>query len=150
MVLSVVLLAAAIGCGDGMPKRVPIAGTVTLNGKPLERGFVQVVPKSGPAATGEIGPGGKFRLTTINDNDGCILGTHEVAIIANESQGPNAMKWYAPKHYADASTSGLTLAVSEPKDNVTFELTSQSDEPEIERFENEGTMPPVGAEEAKK
>lgn len=128
------------GC-DGRPKRVPVSGRVLIDGQPLQRGFIQVIPSDARAANGEIGPDGSFHLTTFDPNDGCVLGTHKVAIIANESQGANAMKWYAPAKYADPLKSGLTLDVTEPRNDVEIKLTWDGGAPFVEKFEDEGAQP---------
>ncbi len=132
---------ACLGCGDGRPKRVPISGKVRIDGKPLERGFIQVVSATDRAATGEIGADGAFRLTTYEDNDGCVLGKHTVVVIANENQGPYALKWHAPKEYSNAATSDATLEVTGPRDDVVIDLSWKGGAPFVEKFENEGTAP---------
>ena len=60
------------GCGRGL-KLVKVSGKVMIDGKPLERGFVQVIPKDSRAASGEIGAGGKFTLTTFDNGDDCAV-----------------------------------------------------------------------------
>lgn len=141
-ILVALVVPPLIGCGDGLPERVSIAGKVLIDGQPLEQGFIQVIPSNERAASAEIGPGGSFRLTTYKQFDGCVLGTHKVAVIANESQGPTAMKWFAPKKYADAVTSGLTLEVTEARDDIEFELTWDGGSPFVETFADEGSQPP--------
>lgn len=139
VVVTVLLLA---GCGDGRAKRVPVSGRVLIDGQPLERGFIQVIPSNDRPASGELGPDGRFQLTTYDPDDGCVLGTHQVSIIANESQGPYAMKWFAPKEYADATTSGLTLEVKEGGDEVEINLSWNGGAPFVEKFADEGSQPP--------
>ncbi len=129
------------GCGDDSAARVPVSGKILIDGKPLTRGFVQVIPSDERSASAEIGPDGSFQLTTYTEQDGCVLGTHKVAVISNESQGPSAMKWFAPKKYADPATSGLTLQVDEARDDVEINLTWEGKAPFVETFGNEGTMP---------
>ncbi len=129
------------GCSEGRVQRVPVSGRVLIDGEPLTQGFIQVVPADERAASGEIGPDGRFQLTTYDKNDGCVVGTHKVSVIANESQGPNAMKWFAPKKYADTETSELTLEVSEPRDDVEILLSWDGGKPFVEQFAAEGAMP---------
>lgn len=143
---AVVCAVACLGCGDGRPKRVPIAGKVMIDGKPLERGFIQVVSADNRPATGEIGRDGSFRLTTFDDNDGCVLGNHKVTVIANENQGPYALKWHAPKEYSDVATSDVMLDVTGPREDVVIELSWKGGAPFVEKFENEGTPPPAVSE----
>lgn len=135
------MLLASAGCGDGLPERVKISGTVLIDGQPLERGFIQVIPEKDRTATAEIGAGGKFTLTTFEDQDGCVLGTHKVVIVSNESQGPYAMKWFAPKEYSDMVSTPLKLDVTGPKEDVVIELSWNGGAPFVEQFEKEGEMP---------
>lgn len=134
------LAAAAGGCGDGRPKRVPISGRVLIDGRPLEIGFVQVVPVGNRPARGDLGPGGCFTLTTFEDGDGCVLGNHPLIVIANESVGATVMQWHAPKKYTDLDTSGLTIQVDGPRDDVELHLTWKGNvppHPYQERLERE-------------
>ncbi|MFM7072533.1 MAG: hypothetical protein ACKO38_12155 [Planctomycetota bacterium] len=133
-----------VGCGDGLPRRVPIAGKVLIDGQPLARGFIQVVAENDRPASGEIGVDGSFRLTTYEDNDGCVLGKHKVVVIANENQGPYAMKWLAPKEYSNPATTDLVLDVTGSQDDVVIELTWKGGRPYVEEFENEGGSPGAG------
>ncbi|MBN2578298.1 MAG: hypothetical protein JXB10_04840 [Pirellulales bacterium] len=120
MALGYLLLA---GCGDGRPKRVPVSGQVLIDGRPLEVGFIRVVPQTGRTATGVLGPGGRFTLKTYEDNDGCLPGTHRLEVSGCKNIGETAVRWYAPKKYATTQTSGLTLEVGGPRDDVKIPLT---------------------------
>lgn len=134
------LLAAsmtAVGCSDGRPQRFPVSGQVLIDGEPLEKGFVQVIPANDRAASGKLGPGGRFQLTTFEPNDGCVAGTHKVAVIGNESVDAQSQKWHAPKSYMDAENSGLTVTVSEEVTELKIELTWDGGEPFVERFDAE-------------
>src|SRR6516225_12505250 len=61
-------LLALIGCGG--PKTVPVSGTATLHGKPLDRGIVFFNPDASKgnnarlACRGSIGGGGQYELYT--------------------------------------------------------------------------------------
>jgi len=76
------------GCGkhEGFTT-TPVQGTVTCNGTPLTGGtivFSPIVTKSanpGQPAASAIGPDGTFNLTTYQDGDGAIVGTHSVSIL---------------------------------------------------------------------
>ncbi len=124
------------GCHSG-PKIVPVSGIVLIDGKPLTYGFVQVVPEGYRAATGKIGADGRFTLTTTASNDGCIVGVHSLAVIANESLGPTKQKWHAPKLYASPTTSGLTATVNGPTNDLQINLTWNGKQPFIEEFGKE-------------
>ncbi|MGY8769196.1 MAG: hypothetical protein ACKVH8_12325 [Pirellulales bacterium] len=132
-------MAISVGCGgDKRTERVTISGKVMIDGKPLGYGFIQVVPDSDRAAQGVIQSDGSFQLTTYDTNDGCVLGNHKVAIIGSESQSATGTKWHAPMIYSSSRTSGLTLNVTEAKDNVVIELTWDGKKPFIQKYQNEG------------
>lgn len=127
------------GCGRGL-KLVKVSGKVMIDGKPLERGFVQVIPIDSRAASGEIGPDGTFTLTTFDNGDGCVLGNHTVTVLANESKGPTALHWFAPKKYSDPTTSGLTLDIQGATDKADINLSWEGGKPYTEKFEDEGAL----------
>ena len=57
------LLAATslvVGCGDGRPERVPVAGHVTIDGQPLERGNIRFHVKDHRPASAALGPAARF------------------------------------------------------------------------------------------
>lgn len=132
------------GCGRG-PKLVKVSGKVLIDGKPLERGFVQVIPKDSRAASGEIGPEGRYTLTTFENGDGCVLGTHTVTILANESKGATALHWYAPKKYSDPVSSGLTLDIQQATDAADINLSWEGGKPYTEKFDDEGSQLGTGS-----
>ncbi|MBN2578979.1 MAG: hypothetical protein JXB10_08305 [Pirellulales bacterium] len=126
----------ASGCSDGRPKRVPVSGRVLIDGKPLEVGFLQVLVKGNRSASAKLGPDGRFTLTTFDENDGCIMGTHRVAVIAGKSLNDTEFKWFAPPKYANAKTSGLQIEVSGPCDDIELRLSWQGsghDKPFVEK-----------------
>ena len=77
----IAMLIACHGCSPkgGMPT-APVSGTVTYQGNPVTSGTVMFVPQTGKAATGNIGPDGHYTLTTYDEGDGAVLGTHRVEI----------------------------------------------------------------------
>jgi hypothetical protein len=115
---------ALAGCGDGRPDRVPVAGTVLIDGAPLTRGYVKFVPPNGRPSVGTIGEDGKFALTCFDGADGAIPGTHRVQVSANRIISANKIEWYAPPKYADFRTSEIEIEVVEPIANLKIELTS--------------------------
>jgi len=121
------------GCGDGRPRRVPVSGQVLIDGKPLTRGFIRLVPEGARPAAGQIGPDGRFTLKTFEPGDGAVTGRHEVSVTAVESLSDTVQRWYTPKKYADPSTSGLTVTINEPTDSLLIELTWDGGKPFIEK-----------------
>ena len=132
-ILLTLLLTCIVGCGDGLPKRVPVSGRVLIDGKPLERGTILFVPKGERAGGGTLGPGGKFTLTTFTDNDGCVLGKHQIAVTACEPIGTSTINWFSPKKYTDISTSGIEVDITGPRDDVEINLTWNGGKPFTER-----------------
>ena len=77
--LQITLLACLLfaGCGPSGPAVYPVTGLVTFNDQPLTTGTVVFLPKSGGSpAQGEIGPDGKYTLTTYEAGDGAVSYTH--------------------------------------------------------------------------
>jgi hypothetical protein len=74
----VLLLAVTVGCADG-PRRASVAGTVSVGGKPLERGVINFIP-----AEGSHGPGAGGAVTDgqylLEDGNGAVIGTCRVEI----------------------------------------------------------------------
>ncbi|MCE9566952.1 MAG: hypothetical protein K8U57_33540 [Planctomycetes bacterium] len=120
------------GCGGG-PKIVPVSGVVLIDGQPLTKGSVQVMPAGFRAASGTIGPDGRFTLTTNEDNDGCVTGTHPVRVVGNENVGPSDIRWLAPKKYASPGESDVTVTIDGPTKDLKIELTWAGGKPFIEK-----------------
>lgn len=124
------LFLAGTGCGDGRPKKPPVAvvkGKVELDGKPLQSGSVTTSVESGRGALGSI-TNGQFELSTYGTNDGAILGKHQVAVTAREKgeEGPEAKpgKLLVPERYTNPQTSGLTIEVKDGENTPELKLTS--------------------------
>ncbi len=131
-----VMLLVVLGCGKpGTAPTVPVTGTVTLNGQPVEGVSVGFTPQSGRPASDTTDARGKFTLSTFESGDGAVPGTHKVVITepADEAEPmpgtPEAENWVppesqVPEEYQDASTTPLTAEVEEGGENdFTFELT---------------------------
>jgi hypothetical protein len=85
-----VLLLTGAGC-DGRRTPVPVTGTVTLDGKPVEGATVTFHrigdDKDGRLAIGQTDTTGTFRLRTGNE-DGARPGEYKVVVIKNVLAGP--------------------------------------------------------------
>lgn len=76
------------GCGGGAdrPAMVPVSGTVSYNGSPVEGATVTFAAgTSARSSTGVTDSGGKFRLTTFDTNDGAPAGEYTVTIAKFEA-----------------------------------------------------------------
>jgi hypothetical protein len=127
-----------IGCDSDpgpqahIEKVVPVSGTLTYLGQPLESYQVRFLPSDGRrAATGVTDAAGKFTMGTNNAGDGAPPGEHSVAIVwvapnvdnpGNEQiiDDPALLpkpKVKIPEQYGNPTTSGLTQNV--PDSGIT-------------------------------
>ncbi len=127
------LLTTLSGCGDTGPELVPVSGIVTIDGQPLTLGSIQVIPAGYRPAYGQIGPDGRFTLTTFKTGDGVVRGEHQAAVSACEILNAGQQKWHAPKRYLDATESGLRIVVDGPSKNLEVNLSWNGGGPFIER-----------------
>ena len=128
---SVLLLAAACtGCNKQTSSIAVVRGKVLLDGQPLANGGINTIPAAGRGSSGVI-RNGEFELGTMSKNDGAMIGTHRVAIVAREASqggGPEAAagKSLIPERYSNPDASGLTIEVKAGEVNTpTLDLTSR-------------------------
>jgi hypothetical protein len=126
--LTAVVLASLAGCSND-PKTAVVRGKVTYKGKPVPNGTVNFIPANGPAATGEIGRDGSYRLKTFRPGDGAILGTHKVVIIAMEDvpdrpaeAGSPATPPIVPLKYTSLGTTDLQVEVKDQENIIDLDL----------------------------
>lgn len=126
------------GCSKE-PKIVPVSGVVLIDGEPVVHGDIQFAPKGYRAAFGQLGPDGRFTLTTFKENDGAVIGEHQVAVIAKKELSSTSQMWYAPKAYRTIDSSGLVVNITGPTNDLKIELTWGGGEkgPFLDRFERE-------------
>lgn len=140
-----------IGCGDGRPTRVPVSGTVLIDGKPVEAGWVCIMPDNARPAISAIGSDGRFKLTTYDDDDGVVPGKHTVTVTAIESRNNGTITRYlVPPKYQAVETTDVQVEISEPTEDLTIELSwegSGKTGPYEERFEGEGDVDPAAVVE---
>lgn len=124
-----VISMAAMGCGRRITL-VPVAGRVTLDGKPLEFGAIMVQPQAGPAAQAKIAADGSFRLGTFTPDDGAIPGPATVRVICRKEVtppggerafGPNLV----PEKYGRFDTSGITVDIKAGMPPLDIPLSSK-------------------------
>ena len=82
--LAPTLALAAIGCShsrDDLP-REPVAGTVTMDGKPLAEGTIQFYPTGDPSKTALVGENAEIKEGNFSlpREDGLVPGTYKVSI----------------------------------------------------------------------
>src|SRR5262249_5814225 len=85
MMVAVAVTVAGCAGGDRTP-RVPVSGTVTLNGQPLESGQITFIPDTGENVVGTAIKNGRYSLAR---SEGPSPGSHRVNIW---SQAPTGKK----------------------------------------------------------
>lgn len=128
-------LTAIVGCGDA--SRVPITGTVFLDGKPLSGCAVLFVPAAksaqGAAASGTTDNEGRFSLAAAN-LPGASVGEYCVTVtkqnaknVVDKATGENRLQieWLTPAKYSRPETSGIRKTVSSQEHDFTIELSSR-------------------------
>jgi hypothetical protein len=148
------------GSDDGLGKRYPVSGTVTYNGKPLDKGEISFVTEDltkNYGATGLITEG-SYTLSTGGDNDGAQAGKYKVTVTAkddytskarndfqkesgvggegkipphNLAKANAAAKSLIPAGYGDVRTTTLTAEVKAQSSNpIDFKLSDADAPPE--------------------
>lgn len=128
-IATVALLLSAIGCGASYElETAKVRGRVTLDGKPLQSGYVMVLPVRGRMARGAIQEDGSFVLGSYDDDDGAQVGEHPVVVTpipSDEGVSRPRTNQKIPRRYRRAGSSGLRVTVeSGGLDDWLIELTS--------------------------
>ncbi|MDR2115259.1 MAG: carboxypeptidase-like regulatory domain-containing protein [Planctomycetaceae bacterium] len=115
---------AITGCGSGI-KYLPVTGTLTIDGVPMEGVTLSFVPISGgTTASATTNAQGEFSVTTSNHN-GCISGEYNIIVFKLEQSqlpaasqtsvgpphGPPVIKNLLPPKFAKTETSGLHTTI---------------------------------------
>ncbi|OAI40411.1 hypothetical protein AYO40_04790 [Planctomycetaceae bacterium SCGC AG-212-D15] len=72
------LMALVVGCGSQGPRVAEVTGTVTHEGKPVEKLFLNFVPENGRPSWGVTDEAGHYSLHYERDRSGAVVGTHKV------------------------------------------------------------------------
>lgn len=144
--ICIAFLVSFVGCSkpSEQPKRVPVSGTVLLEGAPLTQGAIRFVPESGRPVGSMIMVDGSFQLseTTVgnpNANSGVLIGTYRIAVSSSVALDEDVGKihWFAPSRYADFRTSGLVVDIKGPEPNLVVNLSGE----ELQEEEEDSTDP---------
>lgn len=113
LILLLIAILLATGCSNKDQLEVaPVSGSVTIDGKPLSSGVVIFTPGQGRAAKGVISSSGTFELSTYQNNDGAIVGSHGVAVVPLQAgEGDEVVSTKIPPKYHSALGSGIVLQV---------------------------------------
>ncbi len=128
--LIAVLGLAGCGGGEDVPETAPVSGVVLYKGQPVDQAEVTFHPQGeGHPAVGRTDTEGRFVVTTYDQGDGAVLGTHTVTVQLMPEESLPGMEVQTagatpiPQKYADPSASPLTVEVKAGEENeVTLEL----------------------------
>lgn len=122
--LALLGMMAMVGCGDGgLPKRVPVEGTVLYKGKPVEGATVVFqAPESPRNASGITDAEGKFKLTTYQPNDGAIVGSHKITVAKLDTSKVPTQGNISAEDPGEAYSKAMMMASRDPKMGAKDEL----------------------------
>jgi hypothetical protein len=112
----------ALGCGNGLPRTVRVAGRVTFDGQaPPGPGTVYFLPQEASEgfpsrpATGDFDQQGYFKAKTFEPGDGLMPGKYTMHVECYQTP-PNMagkpVKSYVPQKYQSSMTSGFQLDIT--------------------------------------
>src|SRR4051812_46804221 len=133
-----IALIAVSGCGDTGIKRIPVHGSVNVDGQPADGVRVIFCPVGGSEEmqkkyrpSGVTGPDGKFTLMTITKDDGAPAGEYKVIA---QWLGNTTDKFGRPavgdvdkfqNRYMDLQKSQIQAKVTGPTDLPPFDFKSK-------------------------
>ena len=151
LLLLVVAGAPMAGCGQKGSELVAVSGQVTMDGEPVGEGQIQFFPDSGRPASGELGPDGRYQLTTYEAGDGVLPGAYKVTVTAVKTHDPREkfasfeeereyytqldaqapvaetttqVEWLVPELYSRRDSSPLQANVNRDERVIDFALQS--------------------------
>ena len=88
LIVCVLAVVALCGCGGESYDSLPVSGTVTYKGSPVEGATVAFHGNSAKVpATGVTDAAGKFKLSSYNPNDGAPAGSYKVTVTKKKLEG---------------------------------------------------------------
>lgn len=125
LALALAFISLATGCGNGLSG---VSGTVTLDGKPLDKAFVEFSPPNGRPSMGKTDSNGYYRLEYSTSQTGVEAGEHKVRIFTHEEASIDMktgeptppVKEIVPAKYHRNST--LTAQVKSGSNKIDFDL----------------------------
>lgn len=125
LILLLSCLFLSTGCGDGRPKRYPVQGVVTVDGKPLSGEFVgsiRLIPLSGGRpASAQLDSQGRFTLGCYDSDDGCPAGDYKVEVNVSEQKNFR-MRYLVPPRCWSHRTSDLTTRIEGKNPSLTINV----------------------------
>jgi hypothetical protein len=123
---------AILACGCGKPSHFPdlgdVSGTVTLDGRPLDKVNVAFEPGEGRPSIGVTDAQGRYTLQFVGGYNGAIVGRHTVRIgTEGYVLGPDGTDEFVAESLPPAYNKQSTLAadVKPGQNTFNFELSSK-------------------------
>ena len=117
-VLIVGLLVFAAGCGAEGEKLAPVAGTITVGGRPVPSGTLTFYPEGSKGnatphqPTGVLGADGRFEVFVPGNKKGAPPGWYKVVVYAVDDPQPGKPnKYFVHKKYTDRASTPLLIEV---------------------------------------
>lgn len=120
---------AMVACGgcfrSAGPELAPVTGTVTLNGKPLDRATIMFQPASGRPSFGTSDTDGKYSMRYTIERLGVMPGSNIVSItsVVENDQGERVRGELLPRKYH--SQTELRAEVEAKMNVFDFQLNSK-------------------------
>ena len=129
------LMAAVMLCGCGSSYEATVSGTVTLDGRPMDRGHGVVTfhpVEDGALAYGQIGPGGQYEIRT-GRADGLTAGEYDITVqvtVMPETPGgdPNVEplpELITPARYGTREQTDLRFTVKPGRNRIDLALSTK-------------------------
>ena len=122
--LFTLLFVVALGCSSDRLPTFPVQGRVVFpDGSPVRTGSIELKSNEfGVQSRGNIGGGGSFQLTTYDENDGAVEGTHrcvvvQLVMVEELSNFKPSTEGVIDPRFGSYSTSKLECHVSSTVDN---------------------------------
>lgn len=138
------------GCGGGpddMPELGQVAGTVTLDGSPLEGAEIAFQPTEGRPSHGTTDAEGKYTLKYTEQEEGARVGKHKVRITTYREADPGAddpaLQQALPERIPAKYNAETTLeAEVKPGENEPIDFPLDSQGPIANPEDEEGSSQP--------
>lgn len=130
-----------VGCGSNLPSTVPVTGTVTLDGKPVEGASVSFLSSENVVATGITDASGKYSLKTIVGEqmaEGAVPGTHSIGVAKSTGQGVDAAT--TPEEMKAMTTQMMTTPTNAPEFKQTHIIPQKYNNPMMSNLKAEVTQ----------
>lgn len=146
LLLSIVLCLGTVFLGCSDKSMLPVEGTITLDGEPLEGAAISFVPvEGGRPCTGQTDAEGHFTLASYVAGDGVPPGEYKVTVIKLDARRQaeaapveegteeseqvmgsieQSAKFLTPMKYASPATTDLKIEVTDGMEPVQIDLKS--------------------------